>query len=470
MSRELAIAAGTCVPVCSHQPIQLAFIGKKWVLMSAVVFPRRALVATLVLSVVPALSALGSDWPTFRGPDRSAVSKETGLLAKWPTDGPPLVWKTRGAGRGYASLAIAGDRIFTLGDGPSSELNKDEYAICFDRQSGKRLWSKKTGKPWTSGQPSWQSSRSTPTVDADRVYFVTPYGELICFETVDGRELWRKGLKSDFDGKKGDSWGYSESVLIDGDRLICTPGGPKETMVALDKRTGSLIWKTVRPGDRGAAHSCIMISDVGGTKVYVQDTASGPLGVRAEDGKLLWSHAIDPTPAVCPTPIIKGDLAFFSIGYKRGGILFKQIPTAGGGVDIKQIYPLDPRMANKHGGVVLVGNYVYGDTDDAGVPFCAELTTGKIMWKKRGSGRGSAAMAAADGHLYLHFANGTMVLAVASPKSYTEVGSFKVPGSGERPSWSHPVILDGKLYLREQDYVLCYDIRDKGATSPLAGR
>jgi outer membrane protein assembly factor BamB len=271
-------------------------------------------------------------------------------------------------------------------------------------------------------------------------------------------------------GKKGDSWGYSESVLIDGDRLICTPGGPRETMVALDKLSGKLIWKSVRRGDRGAAHSCIMISEVGGTRVYVQDTASGPLGVRAEDGKLLWSRSIDPTPAVIPTPIVRGDLVFYSIGYKRGGLLLKQIPAAGGGVDVKEIYPLDPRMANKHGGVVLVGDYVYGDTEDSGVPFCAELMTGHIMWKKRGSGRGSAAIAAADGHLYLHFADGTMVLAPASPKGYEEVGSFKVPGSGDRPSWSHPVILDGKLYLREQDYVLCYDIRGQGPGSPLAHR
>jgi len=438
--------------------------------MSAVVSAHRAFGVTLVLLVAPALSAFGSDWPTFRGPDRSAVSKETGLLAKWPTGGPPLVWKTRGAGRGYASLAIAGNRIFTLGDKPSGAKDKDEYLVCFERESGKRLWSKKTGEPWVSGQPTWQSSRSTPTVDGSAVYVVTPFGQLYCFDTANGHERWSKHLKEDFGGRKGDSWGYSESVLIGGDRLICTPGGPNATIVALDKHTGALIWKVVRPGDRGAGHSSIMVSEIGGTKVYVQTTASGPFGVRADDGKLLWSHPVDPTPAIIPTPIIRDDLAFFSIGYKRGGILFRQVPTTGGGVEVKEIYPLDPRMANKHGGVVLVGGYVYGDTDDAGVPFCAELMTGKIMWKKRGSGRGSAAIAAADGHLYLHFANGTMVLALASPKSYTEVGSFKVPGSGDRPSWSHPVILDGKLYLREQDNVLCYDIRAKGTDSPLAHR
>jgi outer membrane protein assembly factor BamB len=436
----------------------------------AIVLVRRVLAAAFLLSLVLELPVLGADWPTFRGADHSAVSKETGLLTKWSNDGPPLVWKTRGAGRGYGSLAIAGDHIYTLGDGSSTASDKDEYIVCFDRQTGKKLWSKKTGKPWTSGQPSWRSSRNTPTVDGNMVYVVTPYGQLYCLNAADGHQLWQKSLKEDLNGRKGDSWGYSESVLIDGDRLICTPGGPSATMVALDKRTGSLIWKVVRPGDRGAGHSCIVPAEIGGTKVYVQSTASGPLGVRANNGKLLWSHPVDPTPAIIPTPIIRGDLAFFSIGYKRGGTLFKQVPTANGGVDIQEIYPLDPRIGNKHGGVVLVGDYVYGDTEDSGVPFCAALKTGHLEWKKRGSGRGSAAMAAADGHLYLHYADGTMVLALADPKGYREVGSFKVPGSGDRPSWSHPAIIDGKLYLREQDQILCYDVLAKGHASPMANR
>ena len=430
----------------------------------------RALAAVLVLCFVMTLPATGSDWPSFRGPDRSGVSKETGLLTKWPTEGPPLIWKTRGAGRGYASLAIAGDRIFTLGDGPSSANDDDEYIVCFDRKTGKRLWSTKTGKPWTSGSPTWQSSRGTPTVDGDLVYVITPFGYLIGLNSSTGAEKWRKSLQKDFGGKKGDNWGYSESVLVDGDRLICTPGGPKATMIALDKHTGAgPIWTAKRPDDRGAAHPSIMVSEIGGTRVYVQDTASGPMGVRAKDGKVLWTFPVGKVPAIAPTPIIRGDLAYFSIGYKTGGMLLRQVPKPNGGVSVEVVYPLDPRMANKHGGVVLVGDYVYGDTDDSGVPFCAEFLTGTIKWKHRGSGRGSAAMAAADGHLYIHYADGTMVLADANPEGYTEVGSFKVPGSGERPSWSYPVILDGKLYLREQDHVLCYDIQSKQG-SPVAGR
>ncbi len=419
----------------------------------------------VALSLLAAVASAGlpdTDWPTFRGADRTAVSKETGLLQEWPEGGPPLVWETQGAGRGYSSLAIAGGRIFTLGDAPSTADDKDEYLLAFDRESGKPLWKLKTGPAWTSGSPDWMSSRSTPTVDGDLVYTLTPHGVLVCAEAATGSERWKKDLPAEFKGKKGDGWGYSESVLIDGDRLICTPGGEQATMVALDKKTGELIWQTVRPGDRGAGHASIVIAPIGPTKVYVQTTASGALGVRASDGKLLWSQGIDNTTAVIPTPIVRGDLVFFTAGYGRGGQLLKQIPAADGEVTVEALYPINTGLANKHGGVVLVGDYLFGDSDDKGMIYCADLMTGEIKWnKKRGSGKGSASVAAADGRIYVHFADGTMALVKASPDGYEEVGSFKVPGSGERPSWSHPIIVGGKLYLREQDRILCYDVRAK---------
>lgn len=409
------------------------------------------------------LTAVGwaNDWPTFRGSDRTAVSKETGLLQEWPADGPTRVWEGKGAGRGYSSLAIAGGRIFTLGDGEVGGEDKDESLRCFDEETGELRWQARTGAPWTQGQPNWQSSRGTPTVDGDLVYVVTPHGELICCETATGTERWRKDFKKDFEGKKGDGWGYSESVLIDGEQLICTPGGEKTTVVALNKVTGEVKWKTVREGDRGAGHASVVISDIGGTRVYVQSTASGPIGIRATDGTLLWQYAVEKTTAIIPTPLVRDDLVFFVAGYKRGGALLKQVPEADGKVKIEEIYPVKPELANKHGGVVLVGDYLYGDSDDKGIPYCAELMTGAVKWQKRGSGANSASIIAADGRLYVRYANGVMALAKASPEDYVEVGSFKVPGSGERPSWSHPVIANGKLYLREQDIINCYDIKAK---------
>jgi outer membrane protein assembly factor BamB len=414
-----------------------------------------------VVSSVPAATP-STAWPSFRGSDRTAVSTETGLLQKWPDGGPPLLWDATGAGRGYASLAIADRYIITLGDGSSQVADDpDEYLLAFDRDTGKPLWKLKSGPAWTKGQPTWQSSRSTPTIEGDRVYALTADGELICAETASGKELWRKNLPNDFGGKKGDGWGYSESPLVDGPHLICTPGGEEATMVALDKLTGDLVWKTVRAGDRGAGHASIVISEVGGTRIYVQTTASGALGVRAKDGKLLWSYEIDKTTAVIPTPIVRGDLVFFAAGYKRGGALLKQVIGSGGEITVEEIYGLKPSLANKHGGIVLVGDYLYGCADDQSIIFCADLMTGEERWKSRGAGKSSASIAAADGCLYIHYADGTMELVKASPEEFQSLGSFTIPDTGERPSWAHPVILDGKLYLREQDHLLCYDVRAK---------
>jgi outer membrane protein assembly factor BamB len=416
-------------------------------------------VAVLLLAACQVLAATPEDsWPTFRGPQRNGNSPDTGLLTSWPEGGPKLIWQTEGAGRGYSSVAIAGGRIYTLGDAPSTADDKDEYLSCFDQASGKQLWIAKTGPAWTEGKPTWQSSRSTPTVDGNRVYVVTPFGVLICFQ-IDGKELWRKDLAKEFAGKKADGWGYSESVLIDGDRLICTPGGPEHTLAALDKRTGETLWTTSRPEDRGAGHSSVVVSTVGDTRVYLQNTGSGAMGVRASDGKLLWTFDIDHTTAVIPTPIVRDDLVFFVAGYGRGGALLRQIPQGNGEVTIETVYPLKPELGNKHGGVVLVGDYVYGDSEDRGIPYCAELMTGEVKWKSRGSGRDSASVVAADGHLYIHFADGTMSLVKASPDEFEEVGHFELPGGGDRPGWSHPVIVDGKLYVREGDVLSCFDLR-----------
>ncbi len=425
----------------------------------------RVLISSLCLSLAVGSSAargeivtLSGAWPQFRGPTRHAVSTDTGLLTAWPEDGPPLVWQAQGAGRGYASLAIVGDRLYTMGDDLSIADDGDEYVVCFRVADGQFVWKARLGPPWTSGRESWQSSRSTPTVDGDLLYALTPHGELVCLESATGNERWRKHLLHDLGGRRGDGWGYSESVLIDGDRLICTPGGEAATMVALDKRTGEEIWRASRPGDRGAGHASIVISEVGGTRVYVNTTASGALGVRASDGQLLWSYPIDRTTSVIPNPIIRDDLVFFTAGYRRGGALLRQIPGDGGSVSMQVVYPLRTELTNKHGGVVLVGNHLYGDTDDRGNPFCAELMTGEVVWQARGSGRGSASMAVADGHLYIRWACGQIALVPATPDGYREQSTFRTPGSGDRPSWAHPVIAGGRLYLREGDLILCYDV------------
>ncbi len=434
----------------------------------------RALAAlTVAATVHSAMAAAPDAWPTFRGPGRTAVSPDTNLLEKWPEEGPPLVWEAKGVGRGYSSLAIVDGKIFTFGDTLPDAPGTDEYLQCFDQKTGKRLWMHKTTPLWTEQKNiGWQSPRSTPTVDGDRVYVLSPAGVLVACQSADGTELFRVDLVKDYGGKKADGWGYSESPLVDGDLLVCTPGGTKTTMVAFNKKTGKEVWKTVREGDVGAGHASTVVSNVGGTKVYVTTTGSGALGVRAEDGKVLWSYPIEKTTAVIPTPIVRDDLVFFAMGYNTGGgALLKQIPQANKDVKIEPVYDLKPELKNKHGGVVLVGDYLYADRDDKGLPYCAEFMTGKIVWdEKRASGKKSAAIAAADGHLYIRFQDGVMVLAKTDPSGYQEVGSFTPPGSGERPSWAHPVIVDGMLYLRENDAILCYDVRKKSASSNAAGQ
>ena len=410
-----------------------------------------------VLQLVPCQAAdkpavdkksAAANWPQWRGPKRDGVSTETGLLKEWPKEGPTLAWKAAGLGKGFSSVTIAAGKLLTMG-----EFNDGQYTICLNLADGKQLWKKRVGDKFDN----YAGPRSSPTFDGPLCYALGANGDLVCLKVADGDEVWRVNFKS-FDGKKGDGWGYSESVLVDGNRLVCTPGGEKATMIALNKKTGAPLWKMSQPGNRGAGHASIVISTIGGTRVYVQTTASGAIGVREKDGKLLWNYDIDGTTAVIPTPIVRDDLVFFTAGYGRGGALLKQVPAGKGEVTVQEIYPLNNKLGNKHGGVVLVGDYLYGDSDDSGVPFCAELMTGKIKWKKRGSGGGSVAVTAAEGNLYMRYQDGVMALLSAIPEESEEKGNFKIPNVSQ-PSWPHPVIAGGKLYLREQDNLFCYDIK-----------
>lgn len=423
--------------------------------------PQKLSLVLMTLVGVQATAVNADDWPTFRGADRTAVSSESGLLQTWGENGPKLLWTAKGAGRGYASPAISEGRMYTLGDGISLKDDADEYLTCFNSETGAPVWQTKTGEPWNRGKTSWQGSRATPTVDGDRVYVVTPHGKLVCAKTSNGSIVWTKDFKEDFSGKKKDSWGYSESPLVDGNKIIVTPGGEVSTVVALDKHSGEVIWTCARPEDVGAGHSSVVISQVGGRKVYVQNTGCGPLGVDAETGEMLWDYDIDAPTAFIPSPIIKGDLVYTVAGYGTGGALLRQVAGRGGSVSVKEIYGVRTHLANKHGGVVLVGDNLYFGNEDKNVIKCADLMTGELKWEKRGKGSGSTSVAYADGQLYLRYQNGTVSLADASTSGFKELSSFKAPesGNGDKPSWAHPVISGGRLFLREDDAILCYSIK-----------
>lgn len=395
-------------------------------------------------------------WPQWRGPQRDGISPEKGLLDSWPAQGPPLAWKTSGLGGGFSSVAVTQGKIFTMG-----QFGGSDKLIALDAKNGSQLWATNAGTP--EGAPN-----STPTVDRDLVFGVTFGGDLLCAESATGKEVWKKSFRRDFGGTMMSGWGYSESVLVDGDRVICTPGSQQAMLAALDRRTGRVLWTTKMlsrsgsKGSDGAAYSSIVISHAAGTKQYVQLVGRGVIGVDASNGELLWGYNdIANGTANIPTPIVRDDFVFCSTGYGEGGTALLRLTKERGRINPQVVYYLPAsKTQNHHGGAILLGKHIYmGHGHSNGFPLCLEFLTGKDVWRPgRGPGSGSAAVAYADGHLYFRYENGVMALIEATPDRYRVKGQFQIAiKNGE--SWPHPAIADGKLYLRDQDELACYDIR-----------
>jgi outer membrane protein assembly factor BamB len=393
-----------------------------------------------------------TSWPQFRGPHRDGLSEETGLLKEWPSDGPPLLWKTPGLGIGFSSVSLKDGRIFTMGDRDGSS-----HVAAINAKDGQIAWTAKVGK----AGGSYAGTRSTPTIDADRVYALGQFGDLVCLNAASGKELWRHNLPKDFKGASG-GWNYCESVLVDGDKLICTPGGPEATLVAFNKKNGEVLWKCPIPGGEAAGYASMVISEASGVRQYVQLLSNSLVGVRASDGKLLWRYGeagnrFGGNTANVPNAIVDGNLVFASAGYGRGGGLI-ELSKSGDTFQVKELY-FEHELNNRHGGIVHVGPNIYADRDHGGRLFCADFKTGKVQWHNGGKtqGSGSAAVTYADGHLYVRYDNGYVALVDADAKGYKERGSFKIPNS-DHDSWNHPVVIGGRLYLREKDTLWCYDV------------
>jgi outer membrane protein assembly factor BamB len=420
-----------------------------------------ALVPSAVLAALLAVtSASAADWPGWRGAHRDGVSTETGLLQEWAPGGPPLEWKATGIGTGYSGVALVGDRIYVTGD---KDGNQQVFAL--DRNGGGILWRAKMGP--TFDERRGGGPRGTPVVDEGRLYALGTAGDLVCLEAETGKEIWRKNLERDYGGKMMSKWMWSESPLVDGDRLIFTPGAGNAGLVAVDKVTGEDIWRSVIPeigpeGKDGAGYSSVVVSHGAGVKQYVQLMGRGVVGVRASDGKYLWGYnRVANGVANVATPIVRGDLVFASTGYRTGSVLL-ELEKAGDGVKAKERYFLDAKtLQNHHGGLVLVGDHVYaGHGHNKGFPICVELESGKVAWggNIRNAGTDSATVIYADGRIYFRYQNGVLILVEASPGGYVEKGSFEIPEVRD-PSWPHLAIADGRLYVREQDNLYCYDVR-----------
>jgi outer membrane protein assembly factor BamB len=386
-----------------------------------------------------------SDWPQWRGPNRDDVSSEQGLLKQWPSGGPPLVWKARGAGAGFGGVAVAGAKVFILGDKGDSS-----FALALDVTSGGPIWRARIGK--AGGDPP--GPRSTPTVDGDRLYVLGQLGDLVCLEAATGKEVWRRSFEKEFGGRCG-GWMYSESPLVDGDRLVCTPGSAQGSIVALNKRTGALLWQTKDFTDP-AEYSSPIAAQIGGVRQYIQLTGENVVGVGAQSGQVLWRARRQGETATVPTPISYQDDVYVSSGYGVGCNLF-HIGKAGNSYQAEQVYA-NKVMVNHHGGVVRVGDYLYGYSDGKGW-VCQEFKTGRLVWSDNGVGKGS--LTCADGHLYMRSEGGpgTIALVEATPHAYTETSRFDPPDRSQENSWPHPVIAGGRLYLRDQDVLLSYNVR-----------
>jgi len=423
----------------------------------------RSGLAALALAAViltGAASAEVPDWPQFRGPHRDGKSGETGLLKQWPDGEPKLLWKIEGLGTGYSTVSIAGGKIFTMGD-LGQKGSKAQCIIALDLNTQKVLWTTPVGPPHASGP------RCTPTVDGDLLYAIGTSGDLACAEVATGKVVWRKNFKRDFGGRVMSMWKFSESPLVDGEQLVCTPGGKDAGIVALNKKSGKVIWKCGIPdlgdaGKDGAAYSSIVVSEACGVRQYVQNMGRGVVSVAAEDGRFLWGYTkVTNGTANVPNPHVRGDYVFVTNNYKAGSALLK-IRRDGDGLRADEVYHLDGKQfENHHGGVVVGGDHLYGGHGgNRGAPVCLEFLTGKIAWKAEAPAKGSAAVIYADGHLVFRYQTGPVCLIQATPEAYKVKGRFEPP-TGEGPAWPHPVIHDGKLYLRHRDLLMCYNLRGK---------
>ncbi len=430
--------------------------------------------ASITFVSLAVLSLRGADWPQYRGLDRDGTSRETGLRKEWPAEGPKLLCTFDGLGLGYSGPAVVGNRLYI-----SCGRENSEFLIALDLKEVaagkiKELWSAKIGPIFTWKGNEWNKGpNATPTVDGDSVYALGGFGDLICVDATNGKERWRKSLPRDFGGEVNPigggatepsplGWGYSSSPLIDGDRLICVPGGSRGLLAALDKRSGELTWQSKELPDQ-ASYSSPIATEINRVRQYIQVTNGGIFGVAAKDGRLLWSYRRDPAydDVVIATPIVHDDHIFSSVGFEQGCDLVK-VSVNGGEFKVETLFS-NKSIQNRDGGMVRVGDYVYGYSENKGW-FCQEFKTGKIAWtERRKLGRGSVTYA--DGNLYCCAEKGGAVALVeATPNGWNERGRLKLPRESEnrRPSgglWTHPVIANGRLYVRDQELLYVYDLK-----------
>lgn len=383
------------------------------------------------------------EWFQWRGANRDGISAETGLLQEWPKAGPSLVWKIAGAGNGYSSFSTANGRLYTLG-----ARSGVEYVDAFDRATGKKIWETQNGRRFQNDRGD--GPRSTPTVDGDRLYVFGGSGDLTCLDNATGKKIWSINLVDKFGGVNP-YWGYSESPLIVGDRLLVNAGGRRASIVAIAKADGATLWQL---HNDGAGYSSPMLMKSGSLNQVIFFTESHTLAVDPRDGRLLWTYAkANNGTANVATPIIRGTRVFVSSDYGTGAALL-DVRAAGNLATANEVY-FTRDMRNHHASSVLVGDHVYGFSSS--ILTALKFDTGEMAWRDRSVGKGS--LIYADGRLYLYSEDGVAGLAEANPAGYREHGRFTLGQRSGLETWSHPIIAGGLLILRDQDAVYAYNVR-----------
>ena len=403
--------------------------------------------------IISSMFLNGGDWPSWRGAGRDDISTEKGLLKSWPSGGPEKVWMTNDAGIGYAGFSVSNGALYTMGAFGGKE-KLIAYRAVSSNPNNKKVWELEVGELLTNG---WgDGPRTTPTVSNGKVYALGGKGNLVCADAKTGEKIWDVHMVNNLDGKVP-GWGYTESVLVDEGRVICTPGGKGGALTALDAKTGKVLWRSKEFTDPAQYSSPIVINH-GGKRQYVQLVMKKLVGVDAENGSLIWSSDWPGKVAVIPTPIHSDGYIYISSGYGIGCKLVKL--TSSGAQDVYD----NKIMKNHHGGVIKIGNHLYGYSDGYGW-VCQDFKTGELLWNEK-KALGKGAIAYADGHLYcLGEGDGRIILIEATPKGWSPKGEFTISPQTKirNPKgkiWTHPVISNGLLYLRDQEYILCYNIKE----------
>lgn len=387
------------------------------------------------------VAQVGAEWPQWRGPNRDGISKETGLLKQWPEQGPPLAWKASGAGGGYSSMSVANGRLYTMG-----LRGEREFVIAFDIATGKEVWATPHGNAYRDSRGD--GPRGTPTFEGGRLYSLGGNGDLSSIDAKTGKIIWSMNVLQKFGGENI-GWGISESPLVIGEKLIVNAGGPGASIVALNKKDGTLIWKS--QSDK-AGYSSGMPVQIGDTTQVVFFTHQRAVGLDLKDGKLLWDYPrAANNVANVATPVVRGNRVFISSDYGTGSGMV-EIKADGKATEV--YFTKD--MRNHHSSSILIGDYLYGFSSS--VLTAMRFDTGEVAWRDRSVGKGS--LVYADGHLYALSENGVVGLIEATPKGYVEKGRFRIQ-QDSLPTWTHPIVVGGRLYLRDQNTIYAYDVREK---------